>query len=102
MTDPQVSPSQPAKPAGLLPGMAVICIWMLALCGLGLVGVITHSLPPSVMIPLPVLCHRRQWSAQIAPLGLGPHSGRCVSVDVLRRIYALSLSPGADDRDDRG
>ena len=24
--------------------MAVICLWMLALCGLGLVGVITHNL----------------------------------------------------------
>ena len=50
MTDPQISVPPPAKPAGLLPGMAVICIWMLALCGLGLIGVITHSLPPSVMI----------------------------------------------------
>jgi hypothetical protein len=42
--------SQPTKSAGLLPGMAVICLWMLALCGLGLVGVITHNLPPGVMI----------------------------------------------------
>src|SRR5271170_7415934 len=53
MTDPQSADPQPAKPAtatGLLPGMAVICVWMLALCGLGLIGVITHSLPPSVMI----------------------------------------------------
>ena len=50
MTDPQTSAPQPTRPAGLLPGMAVICIWMLALCGLGLIGIITHSLPPSVMI----------------------------------------------------
>jgi len=50
MTDPQISAPQPAKPVGLLPGMAVICIWMLALCGLGLIGVITHNMPPSVMI----------------------------------------------------
>lgn len=40
------SPSEP----GLLPGMAVICVWMLALCGLGLVGVILHDLPPTVML----------------------------------------------------
>jgi uncharacterized membrane protein (DUF2068 family) len=40
----------PAKPAALLPGMAVICVWMLGLCGLGLVGVITHNLPPGVMV----------------------------------------------------
>jgi uncharacterized membrane protein (UPF0136 family) len=45
---PSLNPA--AKSAGLLPGMAVICLWMLALCGLGLVGVITHHLPPSVMI----------------------------------------------------
>lgn len=53
MTDPQ-SPHpltpQPAKAVGLLPGMAVICVWMLLLCGIGLVGVITHNLPPAVMI----------------------------------------------------
>jgi uncharacterized membrane protein (DUF2068 family) len=50
MTDPQNAAPRPTKAAGLLPGMAVICIWMLALCGLGLIGVITHSLPPAVMI----------------------------------------------------
>jgi uncharacterized membrane protein (DUF2068 family) len=38
------------KSANLLPGMAVVCLWMLALCGLGLVGVITHNLPPIVMV----------------------------------------------------
>ena len=31
--------------AGLLPGMAVISLWMLAQCGLGLIGVITRKLP---------------------------------------------------------
>ena len=51
MTEPQISkPSQPAPGKGLLPGMAVICVWMLGLCGLGLVGVIMHSLPPAVMV----------------------------------------------------
>jgi uncharacterized membrane protein (DUF2068 family) len=45
-----MSESQPVKSAGLLPGMAVICMWMLGLCALGLVGVITHNLPPGVMI----------------------------------------------------
>jgi hypothetical protein len=34
----------------LLPGMAVIALWMLAQCGLGLIGVICHKLPPGVMI----------------------------------------------------
>jgi uncharacterized membrane protein (DUF2068 family) len=50
MTDPQIPAPSPAKSAGLLPGMAIICIWMLALCGLGLIGIITHSLPPAVLI----------------------------------------------------
>lgn len=49
MTETQPS-TPPNTPAGLLPGMAVVCLWMLALCGLGLVGVITHNLPPAVMI----------------------------------------------------
>ncbi|MBB6146281.1 uncharacterized membrane protein (DUF2068 family) [Silvibacterium bohemicum] len=43
-------PAKPAPASGLLPGMAVICLWMLALCGLGLIGVITHHLPPGVMV----------------------------------------------------
>jgi hypothetical protein len=55
MTEPRISNPKPADPPsskaiGLLPGMAIICIWMLALCGLGLIGVITHNLPPAVMI----------------------------------------------------
>ena len=60
MTEPQKSetiaesPTQTAsnssEQAKILPGMAVICLWMLGLCGLGLIGVITHNLPPGVMI----------------------------------------------------
>jgi len=55
MTDPQDSTPQPVKspsgkPTGLLPGMALICIWMLFLCGIGLIGVITHNLPPIVIV----------------------------------------------------
>jgi hypothetical protein len=44
------SPSNSNEQAKILPGMAVICLWMLGLCGLGLIGVITHNLPPGVMI----------------------------------------------------
>jgi Predicted membrane protein (DUF2127) len=44
------SPSRSNEQAKILPGMAVICLWMLGLCGLGLIGVITHNLPPGVMI----------------------------------------------------
>jgi uncharacterized membrane protein (DUF2068 family) len=37
--------------AGLLPGMAVIALWMLAQCGLGLIGVFTRRLPwPAVIV----------------------------------------------------
>ena len=41
---------KPNAKAGLLPGMAVISIWMLAQCGLGLIGVIFHKLPPMAMV----------------------------------------------------
>lgn len=34
----------------LLPGMAVIALWMLAQCGLGLMGVITRRLPWPALI----------------------------------------------------
>jgi uncharacterized membrane protein (DUF2068 family) len=39
-----------AAPNALLPGMAVIALWMLAQCGLGLVGVILHRLPVGAMV----------------------------------------------------
>jgi uncharacterized membrane protein (DUF2068 family) len=50
MTDPQSPNPQPAKQPNLLPGMAFVCIWMLLLCAIGLIGVITHHLPPAVVI----------------------------------------------------
>jgi uncharacterized membrane protein (DUF2068 family) len=54
MNDPQhTKPSDSGsdgQAAGLLPGMAAICIWNLLVCGIGLIGVITHNLPPAVMI----------------------------------------------------
>lgn len=42
--------TKPGGPGGLLPGMAVISLWMLAQCGLGLVGVIFHKLPVGAMV----------------------------------------------------
>jgi uncharacterized membrane protein (DUF2068 family) len=50
MTDSQSPNPQPAKKLNLLPGMAFVCIWMLLLCAIGLIGVITHNLPPAVVI----------------------------------------------------
>ncbi|HEX5233771.1 MAG TPA: DUF2127 domain-containing protein [Silvibacterium sp.] len=42
---------KPDAAAGLLPGMALIALWMLAQCGLGLMGVITRRIPgPAVII----------------------------------------------------
>ena len=34
----------------LLPGMAVIALWMLAQCGIGLIGVLMHKLPVTVIL----------------------------------------------------
>ena len=50
MIEPQNPKNQPAKSLNLLPGMAFVCIWMLLLCAIGLIGVITHNLPPAVII----------------------------------------------------
>src|SRR5271170_8054326 len=109
MTDPQSSDPQnstpltpqptglsPAKPVGLLPGMAVICIWMLLLCGIGLIGVITHNLPPAVMI----LClfyaiaangllklRRWGWALTLAAAFLS----MCYGVYVLFRFHQLPI-----------
>jgi hypothetical protein len=48
---PEAKPeTKPGGPGGLLPGMAVISLWMLAQCGLGLIGVIFHKLPPAAMV----------------------------------------------------
>jgi uncharacterized membrane protein (DUF2068 family) len=49
-TSPEPAPTAPATPPGLLPGIAIIALWMLLLCGIGLVGVITHNYPPVVTV----------------------------------------------------
>ena len=48
MSEPAAPGATPAK--GLLPGIAVIALWMLLLCGIGLFGVITHNYPPVVTV----------------------------------------------------
>jgi uncharacterized membrane protein (DUF2068 family) len=44
------SPDAKLDATKLLPGMAVIALWMLAQCGLGLIGVLMHRLPVGVVI----------------------------------------------------
>ncbi len=53
MTEPRTKrrDAKPGSANGLLPGMAVIALWMLAQCGLGLIGVFTRRLPwPAVIL----------------------------------------------------
>ena len=52
MTDPQGTRPKSSGPdaSGLLPGIAAVCVWNLLLCGIGLIGVITHNFPPIVML----------------------------------------------------
>ena len=52
MTELQIKKRpKPGSPGGLLPGMALIALWMLAQCGLGLIGVFTRRLPwPAAII----------------------------------------------------
>lgn len=47
-----VQQSSPRVVTGPLPGMAIIALWMLLLCCIGLFGVVTHHLP----MPVTVLC----------------------------------------------
>jgi hypothetical protein len=42
--------SLPPATAGVLPGMALIAIWMLLLCLIGILGVMTHNLPVFVLV----------------------------------------------------
>jgi hypothetical protein len=42
--------AKPNSSRGLLPGMAVIALWMLAQCGIGLIGVLAHRLPVGVVL----------------------------------------------------
>jgi|SRR6185437_6500308 len=45
------SPDAKLEKARLLPGMALIALWMLAQCALGLIGVFTRRLPwPAVIV----------------------------------------------------
>jgi hypothetical protein len=44
------SSENPETRAGLLPGMAVIALWMLFLCGTGIIGVVTHNQPPLALL----------------------------------------------------
>jgi uncharacterized membrane protein (DUF2068 family) len=47
----EAKPDEKLKSARLLPGMAVIALWMLAQCAIGLIGMITHKLPwPAVIL----------------------------------------------------
>ena len=100
MTDPRSanpnSRDPGAKATGLLPGMAAVCIWNLILCGIGLIGVITHNLPPAVMI----LCvfyaiaangllklRRWGWALTLAAAFLS----MCYGVYVIFRFHHLPL-----------
>jgi uncharacterized membrane protein (DUF2068 family) len=44
------NPDAQLEATKLLPGMAVIALWMLAQCGIGLIGVILHKLPIAVLL----------------------------------------------------
>ena len=98
MTEQQETKPKPDNPdaKGLLPGIAAVCIWNLLLCGIGLIGVITHNLPPAVMI----LCvfyavsangllklRRWGWALTLAAAFLS----MCYGVYVLFRFHQLPM-----------
>ena len=94
--DPNPKPSGPDANAALLPGIAAVSIWNLLLCGIGLIGVITHNLPPVVII----LCvfyavsangllklRRWGWALTLAAAFLS----MCYGVYVLFRFHQLPM-----------
>jgi len=96
MTDPQSPNPQPAKKLNVLPGMAFVCIWMLLLCAIGLIGVITHNLPPAVIIICVIyavasngLLKLRRWGWALT-LGAAFLS-MCYGVYVLFRFHQLPM-----------
>ena len=49
--EPEIKPDRRQNGrGGLLPGMAVISLWMLAQCGLGLIGVFLHKVSPGMLV----------------------------------------------------
>jgi hypothetical protein len=44
------NPDAKLEATRLLPGMAVIAIWMLAQCGIGLIGVALHKFPVGALL----------------------------------------------------
>jgi len=96
MTESQSPTPPPAKSHSLLPGMAFICIWMLLLCAIGLIGVITHNLPPAVMILCVIYAiaangllklRRWGWALTLAAAFLS----MCYGVYVLFRFHQLPM-----------
>ena len=105
MTDPQntnppgtpgPTPNPDPSRGGLLPGMAAVCIWNLILCGIGLIGVITHNLPPAVMVLCLVYAvaangllklRRWGWALTLAAAFLS----MCYGAYVLFRFHQLPL-----------
>ena len=93
---PGPTPNPDPSRGGLLPGMAAVCIWNLILCGIGLIGVITHNLPPAVMVLCLVYAvaangllklRRWGWALTLAAAFLS----MCYGAYVLFRFHQLPL-----------
>ena len=94
--DPNPKPGGPDANAALLPGIAAVCIWNLLLCGIGLIGVITHNLPASVIVLCVVYAvaangllklRRWGWALTLAAALLS----MCYGVYVLFRFHQLPM-----------
>jgi len=96
MTSGQDPNSKPGTNAALTPGIAAVCIWNLLLCGIGLIGVITHNLPPAVIILCVIYAvaanglaklRRWAWALTLAAAFLS----MCYGVYVLFRFHQLPM-----------
>ena len=95
MTEPieSTKPEPAPKAPGLLPGIAIIALWMLLLCGIGLFGVITHNYPPVVTVFCALFAASAQGLLKLRRWGWALALAAAFPVHQLWRLGPPPLSP---------
>jgi len=87
---------KPNGPGGLLPGMAVISLWMLVQCGLGLIGVILHKVSPGLIVIFVMFAAAANGLLKLKRWGWALTLGAafismCYSAYILARFHQLEM-----------
>lgn len=83
-------------PGGLLPGMAVISLWMLVQCGLGLIGVFLHKVSPGLIVICVMFALAAKGLLKLKRWGWAMTLGAafismCYSAYILARFHQLEM-----------